>query len=310
MKQILSEYELVEHMKEKGIKFSIIKENEATNFLKHRNYYFKLAAYRCLYPKVNSGQRRGQYQNLDFANLVELSIIDMHIRYLIMEMSLDIEHAIKVRLVDSVTSNQNEDGYEIFRRYLSQEDENFYILKQIKRHKSGEYCKNLISKYYPFFPIWVLVELISFGDLLHVCYFYEKQYNCHIIPGNKLMNNVRDLRNAAAHSNCLLNQINHLMDSSKQPSSIITNFVKNMDIVSSSCRSKNLHRNFLYDVVTLLYVYDKLMPKVSKCKRFEQLVQFLHGRAQRHVDYFSSNTKIVGAYDFLTKVIDKLNSKY
>lgn len=31
----------------------------------------------------------------------------------------------------------------------------------IHKHKSGEYCKNLIEKYYPYFPIWVLVELIS-----------------------------------------------------------------------------------------------------------------------------------------------------
>ena len=34
--------------------------------------------------------------------------------------------------------------------------------------------KDLIEKYYPYFPVWVFVELISFGDLLYFCSFYGK----------------------------------------------------------------------------------------------------------------------------------------
>ena len=43
------------------------------------------------------------------------------------------------------------------------------------------YCKDLIAKYYPYFPIWVFVELISFGDLLYFCYFCEKRYKVKIV---------------------------------------------------------------------------------------------------------------------------------
>lgn len=45
MKTILSTDELIEHMVHKGIKFNIETKEEASNFLQHNNYYFKLAAY-------------------------------------------------------------------------------------------------------------------------------------------------------------------------------------------------------------------------------------------------------------------------
>lgn len=145
MKNLLSIDELMEHMKERGIKFEIISESDARTFLTNNNYYFKLASYRTLYAKCPDGSsREGQYQNLDFAYLKELSTIDMYLRYIIIEMCLDIEHAIKVRLINAVTQNSNDDGYQLIKLYLKDEDPGFNILKSIRSHKSGEYCKDLI----------------------------------------------------------------------------------------------------------------------------------------------------------------------
>lgn len=67
MKEILTTDELIVHMKSKGIGFNIVSEDEAINFLENNNYYFKLAAYRNLFPKVTRGKRKGQYQKLEFA---------------------------------------------------------------------------------------------------------------------------------------------------------------------------------------------------------------------------------------------------
>ena len=180
MKPMLSTKELIEHMKEKGITFRETSEKEAMDFLENNNYYMKLAAYRANYEKCAEGKRKGMYQNLDFAYLQELSRLDMHLRHLVLEMCLDIEHSIKVRLVDLATKDPQEDGYDIVRRFLAEEG-GMRVLEGIRRHKAGEYCKDLIAKYYPYFPIWVFVELISFGDLLYFCYFCEKRYNVKIV---------------------------------------------------------------------------------------------------------------------------------
>lgn len=226
MKRLKTIDELIEHMKKKGIKFNIVSEEDAREFLTHNNYYFKLAAYRTLYPKCPKGSvRADQYQNLDFAYLKELSTIDMHLRYLIIKMCLDIEHAIKVKLADAAAHIEDEDGYQFVNLFFKEADPKSHVLKSIRRHKSGQYCKDLIQKYNPNYPIWVLAELISFGDLLHLCEFYEETYHTALIPRNKFMNTIRDFRNACAHSNCLLNTMTAKMEASKQPDAAITAFV-------------------------------------------------------------------------------------
>lgn len=257
MKQLLSIEELIQHMKNRGITFNEISENDAKQFLQNNNYYMKLAAYRANYDKCDTGKRQGQYKKLDFGYLKELSTIDMYLRYIVMDMCLDIEHVIKVRLIKNITNNPSEDGYDIVRKFIAQDD-NLRILKNIRSHKSGEYCKDLIEKYYPYFPVWVFVELISFGDLLYFCSFYEKIYGVQII-NNKLMNTVRDVRNAAAHSNCLLNKMTEKIDSTKQVNNEISSFIIGMKNISKTSRVNNLSYKFTNSFVTVLYVYDSLM---------------------------------------------------
>lgn len=304
MKKLLTIDELINHMKEKGITFKEVSEEDAKIFLQRNNYYMKLAAYRANYEKCDSGKRAGQYKKLDFGYLQELSTIDMYLRYKIMEMCLDIEHAIKVRLIDDITNNTSEDGYDIVRKFIAK-DENLRILKNIRSHKSGEYCKDLIAKYYPYFPAWVFVELISFGDLLYFCSFYEETYGVQIV-NNTLMNTIRDMRNAAAHSNCILNKMTERIDPTKQVNSEISNFIAGMTDISKTSRVNNLNYKFTNSFITLLYVYDSLITESSKKKRYQELQKFLNDRVVRHKEYFKSNTKIVGVYNFHKKVVDNL----
>ena len=304
MKQLLSIEELIQHMKNRGITFNEISENDAKQFLQNNNYYMKLAAYRANYDKCDTGKRQGQYKKLDFGYLKELSTIDMYLRYIVMDMCLDIEHVIKVRLIKNITNNPSEDGYDIVRKFIAQDD-NLRILKNIRSHKSGEYCKDLIEKYYPYFPVWVFVELISFGDLLYFCSFYEKIYGVQII-NNKLMNTVRDVRNAAAHSNCLLNKMTEKIDSTKQVNNEISSFIIGMKNISKTSRVNNLSYKFTNSFVTVLYVYDSLMNEIPKQKRYKGIQEFMNGRVVKNKQFFQSNSKIVGVYNFHKKVIDNL----
>ena len=304
MKQLLSIEELIQHMKNRGITFNEISENDAKQFLQNNNYYMKLAAYRANYDKCDTGKRQGQYKKLDFGYLKELSTIDMYLRYIVMDMCLDIEHVIKVRLIKNITNNPSEDGYDIVRKFIDQDD-NLRILKNIRSHKSGEYCKDLIEKYYPYFPVWVFVELISFGDLLYFCSFYEKIYGVQII-NNKLMNTVRDVRNAAAHSNCLLNKMTEKIDSTKQVNNEISSFIIGMKNISKTSRVNNLSYKFTNSFVTVLYVYDSLMNEIPKQKRYKEIQEFMNGRVVKNKQIFQSNSKIIGVYNFHKKVIDNL----
>lgn len=313
MKILLNTDEIISHMKKKGIKFNIVSENDAKRFLQNNNYYMKLASYRTNYPKHQTGVNKGQYINLEFAYLQELSTIDMHLRYLIVQMCLDIEHRLKVSLISHIENNPEEDGYELIRRFIGYTNakgklQNEYILQKIHQHNSSDYCKDLIDKYYPFFPVWVFVELISFGDLAYLCDFYDKLYSDPIV-NNKFMNTVRDLRNASAHSNCLINKLFEPLNPNQQIDSSISNYVKSVVSVSSQARAKNLNYRIVYNFVTLLYIYDSIIPDgIAKCKRHAEIKDLFNNRMTKHKDYFKSNNKIVGIYKFLKKVVDTLPS--
>ena len=312
MKPLLTSEELIEHMKLKGITFNIISENEAKSFLKDNNYYMKLASYRENYPKYSSGNKEGQYINLDFAYLKELSTIDMHLRYHIIKMCLDIEHALKVSLMKHIEDNPEEDGYELIRKFIGYtnkrgKSQNEYILKKIRSHNSSDYCRDLIEKYYPYFPVWVFIELISFGDLSYLIAFYDSLYS-DSIANNKFMNTVRDIRNAAAHSNCLLNKLFEPLNPGQQIDSTISTYVKSVKTISPNARAKNLNYRVIYNFVILLYTYDTIVPDGEvKRHRHEELKDLFNNRMSKHKEYFHSNNKIIGVYNFTKNVVDNLS---
>lgn len=300
MKQLLTAEELILHMEGKGIAFTIDDKEQAKDFLENHNYYMKLASYRANYKKYSCGAKNGQYIDLEFAYLRELSTIDMHLRYFVIRMSLDIEHFIKVRLLNAIENNPNEDGYKLIQAFVAQ-DSGLYPLKNIQKHKSSDYCKSLIEKYYSYFPAWVFVELISFGELAYLCEFYHNKYEEQIVD-RILLNSVRDIRNASAHSNCL---INYLIPGNNHPHNSVVERVKSINTIGSSSRNKKLKNKFLYDFACLLFAYDAVVSsKTVKAKRYSELNDFFNGRMIKNKDWFAKNSTITSAYEFAKKVLD------
>lgn len=163
-KQPLSIDELIQHMNDKGITFHIVSEEAAKNFLENHNYYFKLAAYRGNYTKYPQGYKKGQYQHLEFAYLQELSTIDMHLRYVLLSMCLDIEHQLKLMLLNDIEKSPNENGYSL----INTIDPHKLMRAKFLKQSPSSYAHDLIEKHRSLldFPIWAVCEIISFGELI------------------------------------------------------------------------------------------------------------------------------------------------
>lgn len=102
----------------KGVHFDLMSKDEAVYYLYSKNNYLRAASYRKNYDKYTSGEHAGKYINLDFAYLAELSALDMHLRSYILPMCIDIEHAMKVKIISAIEKNPNEDGYSICDEFL------------------------------------------------------------------------------------------------------------------------------------------------------------------------------------------------
>ncbi|KYM64583.1 Abi-like protein [Fusobacterium necrophorum subsp. funduliforme] len=293
-----SSSQLIEHMKEKGIKFNIVNEVEAQQFLENNNYYFKLAAYRNNYEKNSEGK----YLNLDFAYLKELSIIDMELRYLILQMALDIEHFIKVKILNDIEKNDLEDGYNIVTEFCSQNER---VNSTIDNHAKSEYCRKLIQKHKGKFPLWAFVEVISFGDTIKLYEFYCRKYGT--LQNWKLLYPVRDIRNAAAHSNCL---IYNLEKNGIKTSPKIINYVKSIPTIGEDMRKNKLSNKLFSDFTTLIYVYEKFVTSEGlKKKRGKELKEFFDKRMLKNKNFFKQNHLICSAYKFVKSLIDDFTDR-
>ena len=113
--------EMVPYLKEKNIKFEKISENDAEEYLKNNNNYYNLTSYKNNFLKYPSpaGEYEGLYQDLDFAYLKDMAIIDHRVRLLFFKIIIDIEHYLKIRILNLIENIEEENGYKAVNKYLT-----------------------------------------------------------------------------------------------------------------------------------------------------------------------------------------------
>lgn len=112
--------QLVSEMKnDRGITFKYVEETVAIDYLSNINNYLRTAAYRKNYQKHQMGLKQGKYLDLDFSYLVEMSVLDMHYRFLIQKMCSDIEHSMCVQLIRDIENDTSTDGYDLVDKFFN-----------------------------------------------------------------------------------------------------------------------------------------------------------------------------------------------
>ena len=304
--------ELVGMMKvEKGISFDGFSEEEAENYLTRKNNYLRTASYRKNYDK--KGSNDGQYVDLDFKALTDLSFIDTELRMLLLRITLDIEHTLKVALLKDIEDNQLEDGYQIVQEFL---DNNKKKKRKICNQREKFYTGKLINKYFKISedetikpkiikidcPAWVLVELLTFGDFLDFHTFYCKKYKrAELSLDDNIMNPIKGLRNTCAHNNCLLTDLHKQPDTLASP--IISKFVAEHSNISSYQRKKRLRSRPLYDIICLLYGERLFLSPQIRIRHHSYWEAFLETVAG-YEESLGKNQLLTSSYDFLKKMID------
>lgn len=320
MKPKLTAKQLINKMKyEKGITFKYTSEEEAERYLSNINNYLRTAAYRKNYSKYQKGPNTGKYINLDFAYLQELSTLDMHFRFIVSKMCLDIEHDLKVRILKDIENDNTTDGYDIVQKFLYQ---NPYTVRNIERNSYSPFTQALIFKYftiqqtynpntrkmmntiasYQNCPIWILLELLTFGDFIRFYSFYYSHQALAPIPIS-ILNLVKSLRNGVAHNNCIFANLGH--GSTTIPKEI-TQFVSQISTISSSQRKKRLSCRPMLEFICLLYSYNTIVSEKVRLHRISELKSLFFKRMLQKKNFFKDNDLIKSNYDFACKVITTL----
>lgn len=295
----------IEHLKEKGVQFNIINETEAKDYLSNHNNYFKLTAYRKNYSKHPDGENKGKYINLEFAYLVDLATIDMYLRYRIVHMALDIEHHTKLQLLKKMENN-NEDGYQIVQDYidsLSQNQKKIFD-NEINRNKDNIYCGNIIDKYDGSYPIWAFIEIIPFGRLISFYDFCATRFSDKDMKDNfyRLLT-CKDIRNASAHSNCILNELKS-KTTIKKTSDAVTKELTAIPKMNANFRKNRMSNARIQQIITLFYMHKTMVGSTKLIKTESEELQKIITRINKNISYYNSNPTISGTFSFLKIVVD------
>ena len=318
LKLMLCVNEMISYLKNKNIKFEYISESDALKYLKDNNNYYNLTSYKYNFFKYPSpaGKFEGKYQDLDFAYLKDLSIIDYRTRLLLFKMIIDIEHYLKIKILNSIEKIEKEDGYRVVNLYLDKDFNSDKFPKKLHnsifKKVGSEYYQKIFSKYdidkdkkLENIPIWEFLEIITFGELVNFYDFYTTEYGLR--EENKDVYILRDivkLRNAVAHNSCILSDLVSKTNNYPMPYKV-ANYLKDCGVVKET-RNKKMRNSRIRQITYTLYMFNEIVTSDGiKENVRKDINKLFYERIIYHKEYYTNNELLKSVYSFFDKIIQK-----
>ena len=309
--------EMVSYLKLKNIKFEKISEKDALKYLRQNNNYYNLTSYKQNFDKYFiDGKFTNKYIDLDFAYLKDLSIIDYRLRLLLFDMIINIEHYLKIRILNTIEILDEEDGYKIVNKYLEKDYNELKFPKKVHnsifKKVGSEYYYKIFSRYdidkdkkLENIPIWEFLEIITFGELVNFYDYFTKEYS--LIDENKYVYILRDivkLRNAVAHNTCVLSELNR-KDNNYPASYKIINYLKECNIGKDS-RNNKLSNSRVRQITYTLYMFNEIVTSDGVKENVKkQINELFFNRIIYNKEYYNNNELLKSTYKYFKKIVEK-----
>ena len=300
----LSLDEQIQHLKGKGILFNIMDEGSAKQYLKYNNNYYKSTSFRKNYDKHPGGENKGKYIRLEFTYLVDMSIIDMCLRYRIVEMALDIEHHMKLQLLRKMMSMMRM-VIKLSKIILIHWTIGIRkIFSEINRNKRSIYCRDIIEQYEGNYPVWAFIEIVSFGELVGFYHYCAKRYSDkEMIDDYYRLLTCKKIRNGASHSNSILNDLRPHTAEHHTNKEIIKELIC-IPHMNSNFRKNKMSNARIQQIITLLYMHKKIVRSEGVALYESGELKKLMRRIDRNSNYYKTNKLVQGTFKFLELIVD------
>ena len=291
-------------MRSKGITTNYSTDQEIIEYLTNNTYFYKIASYRKNYDKFLEGSHKGQYIGLDFEYLKDLAIIDMHLRELMLVMTINIEHYTKLKILNLV-EEKKENTYEILEDFKNNLpiDRQQRLLNELERNQYNTYAKGLYARYGTTYPLCAFLEVISFGTLNEFVLYLSKRYQMQYIKDiHFLLKSCKNIRNAAAHGSPILNDL-HTTKPSHAHHEIKQSLNEIPSLTARSIRKK-LRNIRIKEIVTVLYTHKILVSSKGIDEHISLKLNHFVKRLNRNQSYYQNNDLLRSNFNFLTTVIE------
>ena len=221
-------------------------------------------------------------------------------------MTLDIGRFAKVRLMREVTERADEDGYSIVADYLESLSERNRSIreKEMERLKRDRYSGSMARKYDEEKPVWVLIELLSFGGFINFYLFCADRWKDQRMRSERyLLRQAQAVRNACAHSTDIINGFTPGETSTIRTPREVALALNEMGINRRARRAKMANPR-IQQITMMAFAYREMVAGFHTREMCRGLVGALKHRAVEHADWYTNTDCVVSAYRFLAKVFD------
>jgi len=222
----------------------------------------------------------------------------------LLDMCLDVEHDTRIRIIQAIEKDPSADGYRIVQDFIH--DEEINIQDMLATLSGSPYCKDIIAKYGKNLPVWAFVEILQFKDLTRLFFYVSKCYSDkNMIKQFYMLQEIRKLRNACAHSNCIINDLKSQSTSSYRPQHELI-LALNKIPINQKLRQRKLSNDRIRQITTLLYYYSQYIRSHGLYRyHCKQLHETFVRRPSEHPDYYQNTEQIRSFFDYILKLLDK-----
>lgn len=232
---------------------------------------------------------------------MDLSIIDFEFQRILLDMSLNIEHYVKLKLINALIDEKPGDGIYLVANFRAYNPD---IINSIKKQKRTAYNEDMYNKYNDYYgmPIWVFVEFLTFSQLIRfVKYTATYLKRCDLLVLANQLYDIKDIRNACAHDNCILNDLVSKTETG-DPSKRLTKALGDIG-VSKTTRDRKLTNMRIRQIATVLFMHKIHAISVGLHEHSVLKLQLLKKRFFRDSSY-SKNLTISSTFKFFIHLID------
>ena len=352
---------------EKNVSFELMGEEDAVAFLGERSFFFKLKAFAKDFEKYSCKPgEKGRYVNLDFGHLVELSKLDKALRSLVLDLALDIEHYLKVR-INAAAMRAGTDPFKVVDTFLEESaasvvseqtkaldksagasairlatstlercdlesrpaivsaaNEAAVALSEVTKGRDPRHVEHaiagmagspysgaLVRKYADGpIPLWTLLELVSFGPLTRLyrhCFgkagaIDDPEERGMLSSYRGMLRCTQQLRNAAAHNDCLLNGLaSHEKKSGAYPKirkALVEDYGMDPDVVAQVGSVR-----VAMDLAAVLICYDAYVPRGGSRSRAGLALLAARDRFAEHAPWFDKTYAVKSFLDYANALL-------
>ena len=118
-----------------------------------------------------------------------------------------------------------------------------------------------------------------------------------------LLLSAKELRNAAAHSNCILNDLSP-GTSHRQTNHVVNSELSKIPSITKGIRRRKMSNSRIQQIITLLYAHKRFVTSAGVHEHQCEVLHGVAGRMFRNISYYDNNDTISTTFGFVKSVID------